>query len=86
MWGLPGAVLSVPLLGVMKIVAHHTDHPQAKYFLTLIRESKEVDIEKDQFWAQIRANRKIRDDRELALMVEKEKELGSYVDEEEALD
>jgi predicted PurR-regulated permease PerM len=38
LWGIPGAVLSVPLLGAIKIVLHHTDHPIAKYFLKLIRE------------------------------------------------
>merc|ERR1719473_223417 len=77
-WGLPGAVLSVPFLGIMKITAHHTDHPQAKYFLTLIRESKEVDDEKDKFWEVLRARRAERDAKNMELMVAKEKELGSY--------
>ena len=36
-WGLPGAVLSVPMLGILKIVCHHTDHPIAKYTLALVR-------------------------------------------------
>ena len=36
-WGLPGAVLSVPMLGIMKIVCHHTDHPIAKYTLAMVR-------------------------------------------------
>jgi predicted PurR-regulated permease PerM len=39
LWGIPGAILSVPLLGATKIVLHHTDHPIAKYFLKLIREN-----------------------------------------------
>jgi len=37
LWGLSGAVLSVPFLGIMKIVAHHTEHPLAKHFLGLVR-------------------------------------------------
>jgi predicted PurR-regulated permease PerM len=41
-WGLPGAVLSVPLLGGIKIVLHHTDHPLAKYFLVMIREDPTI--------------------------------------------
>lgn len=41
-WGLPGAVLSVPLLGAVKITLHHTDHPMAKYFLVLIREDPTI--------------------------------------------
>lgn len=41
-WGLPGAVLSVPLLGAIKITLHHTDHPMAKYFLVLIREDPTI--------------------------------------------
>lgn len=36
-WGLCGAVLSVPMLGIMKIVCHHTDHPVAKYTLAMVR-------------------------------------------------
>lgn len=42
LWGLPGAVLSVPLLGAIKIVLHHTDHPIAKYFLMMIREDPSI--------------------------------------------
>ena len=42
LWGLPGAVLSVPLLGAIKIVLHHTDHPIAKYFLMMIREDASI--------------------------------------------
>lgn len=41
-WGISGAVLSVPLLGAIKIVLHHTDHPIAKYFLKLIREDSSI--------------------------------------------
>jgi len=36
-WGLCGAVLSVPMLGIMKIVCHHTEHPIAKYTLAMVR-------------------------------------------------
>merc|ERR1719247_1575642 len=30
-WGLPGAVLSVPMLGIQKISMNYTNHPYAKY-------------------------------------------------------
>merc|ERR1711998_687903 len=79
MWGLPGAVLSVPFLGITKIVAHHTDHPQCKYYLTLIRESVEVDKEKDQFWATLREKRNQKEEEQLQMMAAREKELGSYL-------
>ena len=42
LWGLAGAVLSVPLLGAFKIVMHHTDHPIAKYSLLMIREDNNM--------------------------------------------
>ena len=32
-WGLPGAVLSVPLLAVQKIALSHANHPMATYSL-----------------------------------------------------
>merc|ERR1711968_301116 len=31
LWGLMGAILSVPLLGIQKILLQHTNHPMAKY-------------------------------------------------------
>jgi predicted PurR-regulated permease PerM len=42
-WGLQGAVLSVPLLAAMKIMLEEADHPLAKIFLRSIRESAAVD-------------------------------------------
>jgi hypothetical protein len=48
LWGLKGAILSVPLLGVWKIVAHHVDHPIAKASLRLIRESPDVRAHRQQ--------------------------------------
>ena len=42
-WGLMGAILSVPLLGIQKICLTHANHPMAKYFLSLIREDPTVD-------------------------------------------
>lgn len=48
LWGLSGAVLSVPLLGALKIICHDTDHPMAKTFLVMIREEAEVDDENDE--------------------------------------
>eukprot|EP01052_Picozoa_sp_SAG31_P003062 SAG31_NODE_114_length_24318_cov_16.787481_8_plen_581_part_00 len=47
LWGLYGAVLSVPLLGIWKIVAHNVDHPMAKGMLKLIRADAEVDKQGD---------------------------------------
>merc|ERR1711988_766360 len=47
LWGLYGAVLSVPLLGVWKIVAHNVDHPIAKGMLKLIRQDPDTDTQKD---------------------------------------
>merc|ERR1712127_1060426 len=43
LWGIMGAILSVPLLGIQKICMTHANHPLAKYFLTLIREDPTVD-------------------------------------------
>lgn len=39
MWGLCGAVLSVPLLAIIRIVLTRADHPLAKRLLHLIREN-----------------------------------------------
>ena len=46
-WGLPGAVLSVPMLGIQKIVMVYTNHPFAKYALMLIREDPTLDEAKE---------------------------------------
>jgi len=46
-WGLPGAVLSVPMLGIQKIVMVYTNHPFAKYSLMLIREDPTLDEAKE---------------------------------------
>jgi len=43
LWGLSGAVLSVPLLGVIKIVCFNTDHPLCLHILNLIREDEDLD-------------------------------------------
>jgi AI-2 transport protein TqsA len=43
LWGIMGAILSVPLLGIQKICLTHANHPMAKYFLSLIREDPTVD-------------------------------------------
>jgi AI-2 transport protein TqsA len=42
-WGLMGAILSVPLLGIQKILMQKTNHPIAKYCVMLIREDPTVD-------------------------------------------
>jgi predicted PurR-regulated permease PerM len=44
-WGMAGAVLSVPLLGVMKILLDAADYPLAKQMLNLIREDNTLDEE-----------------------------------------
>ena len=46
-WGLYGAVLSVPVLGAGKIILHHTPHPLAKTALASIRQSARIDEDKD---------------------------------------
>eukprot|EP01045_Picozoa_sp_COSAG04_P050664 COSAG04_NODE_20642_length_389_cov_0.893103_1_plen_129_part_11 len=47
-WGLYGAVLSVPILGAAKIVLHHTDHPLAKVALASIRQDEDIDKQMDE--------------------------------------
>ena len=42
-WGLQGAVLSVPLLAAMKVALEDTDHPMAKMVLRIVRESASID-------------------------------------------
>lgn len=42
-WGLQGAVLSVPLLAAMKIGLEEADYPLAKMMLRLVRENSSVD-------------------------------------------
>jgi AI-2 transport protein TqsA len=39
MWGICGAILSVPLLAILRIILQRTDHPLAKRLLAVIRES-----------------------------------------------
>lgn len=46
-WGLPGAVLSVPMLGIQKILCVYTNHPIAKYVLVLVREDPTLDEAKE---------------------------------------
>jgi hypothetical protein len=75
-WGLPGAVICVPALGISKIVCHHTDHPQAKAYLGSIREMKSVDDEKDMVWAKLRDQRNRREAAEAKAMDEAEANLG----------
>lgn len=47
LWGICGAVLSVPLLGCLKICLHHTDHPLAKHVVALLREQASIDYDFD---------------------------------------
>ena len=42
-WGLPGAILSVPMLGIQKIACNYINHPFAQYTLMLIREDPTLD-------------------------------------------
>ena len=43
MWGLLGAILSVPLLGIQKICCNYANHPIAKVMLAMIREDATID-------------------------------------------
>ena len=43
MWGLLGAILSVPLLGIQKICCTYANHPLAKVMLAMIREDATID-------------------------------------------
>jgi predicted PurR-regulated permease PerM len=47
LFGLYGAVLSVPIQAAIKICLHHTDHPMAKGVLTIMREDKTLDFDAD---------------------------------------
>ena len=42
-WGIPGAILSVPLLGATKIILDNTDYPLAKRVLHLMREDNTIE-------------------------------------------
>merc|ERR1711988_318705 len=42
-WGIMGAILSVPLLGIQKIMLSHANHPLAKTVLAMIREDPTID-------------------------------------------
>eukprot|EP01051_Picozoa_sp_SAG22_P002097 SAG22_NODE_90_length_21067_cov_8.490843_1_plen_714_part_00 len=46
-WGIPGAILSVPLLGTFKIMLHNSEHPLSETILRVIRADADIDIEKD---------------------------------------
>ena len=55
MWGLPGAVLSVPLLAIGRVVLQRTDHPLAKRLLHIIRETAKDELlemlrKREGFW------------------------------------
>ena len=65
-WGLYGAVLSVPVLGAAKIILHHTPHPLAKTALASIRQSEQLDLDKDD---------------EVEKFTERRHELKAYTDE-----
>jgi predicted PurR-regulated permease PerM len=45
-WGIMGAILSVPMLSIQKVVLIHSNHPYAKYALMMIRDDPLLD-EKD---------------------------------------
>jgi len=58
LFGIYGAVLSVPVQAAVKIVLHHTDHPMAKGALTLMREDKTLDYDNDRLFLETKAERK----------------------------
>ena len=45
LWGMSGAVLAVPLLGIFKICLIHADHPLAKHTLAMVQEDPRIDEE-----------------------------------------
>jgi predicted PurR-regulated permease PerM len=57
-FGIYGAVLSVPIQAAAKILLHHTDHPLAKGCLTLMREDKTLDYENDRIFIETKQDRK----------------------------
>lgn len=57
LWGICGAVLSVPLLGAVKICLHHTDHPLAKHVVALLREQASIDYDFDITYENAREER-----------------------------
>jgi predicted PurR-regulated permease PerM len=56
-FGIYGAVLSVPIQAAAKIMLHHTDHPLAKGCLTLMREDRTLDYENDRLFLETKADR-----------------------------
>jgi len=56
-WGLYGAVLSVPILGGAKILLHNTDHPMAKAALDQLRQDADLDTAKDLRIARLEARK-----------------------------
>merc|ERR1740117_947998 len=42
-WGIPGAILSVPLLGIQKICLDHSNHPMAKMVMLTIIDDPTID-------------------------------------------
>jgi AI-2 transport protein TqsA len=42
-WGIQGAVLSVPLLAALKVALEEADHPMCKMILRVVRESASID-------------------------------------------
>jgi len=55
LWGIRGAIMAVPLLGIMKICLDSTNHPMAKAWLALIREDPLVDEEKERMAKRMRS-------------------------------
>lgn len=52
LWGIVGAIYSVPLLGVLKIVCHNNDHPLSQVVVAMVQESKEIEAESDAKFAE----------------------------------
>lgn len=79
LWGLCGAILSVPFLGIIKISCDHIDHPTAKACLNLVREA---DFDKE------RAERKkmVLHEREQAAIREAERIEANKTAQERAVD
>jgi hypothetical protein len=52
LWGISGAILSVPFLSLMKILLVEADHPWAKLLVDWIREDPTVDEAREMAKAQ----------------------------------
>lgn len=58
LWGIVGAIYSVPLLGVLKIACHNNDHPLSKVVVAMVQESEEIEADADAKFEEAMAEEK----------------------------